>query len=90
MDSTVVFFPHSVVPSDDLQRFVARILDKSTTPTFYASTPEDKKIINDKSKNVYMNPNESKHQKCIVLAVCVLNFVRTYPSTYRAYGLAIG
>lgn len=79
--------------STHLNRFVSKVIsDSSTKPRFYECTPEDKAMLKQLpgARNHYATPEACKMGKCIVMAVCVLNFVRTHPVTYRVHGLAIG
>lgn len=71
-------------------RFVRRVIsDSSTKPKFYECTREDK-ARNPGGRNHYATPEACKMGKCIVMAVCVLNYVRMRPVDYRVHGLAVG
>lgn len=83
-----VMFSQSMHLEPDLDRFITKVITESARTTFYQCTPEDKSIR--PGTDYYMAPTACKIGRCIVMAVCVLNFVRTYPSFYSVYGLAIG
>jgi len=83
----VLFSSTGLGLSQDSDRFVRKVMSEaSTKSSFYECTPEDKSF----GRNHYATPTACKMGKCIVMAVCVLNFVRTYPVNYRIHGLAIG
>lgn len=73
--------------SPDADRIIRKVIsDASTRTSFYECTPEDTSF----GRDHYATPEACKMGKCIVMSVCVLNYVRTHPVNYRVHGLAIG
>lgn len=84
--SYIVFTSKQV--SDETDRFIKNIIKASQRGTFYQCTPVDKSL--QPTKTMYMTPETCKMGKCMTVAVCVLNYVRTNPVNYRVYGIAFG